>query len=766
MEPATPRNNLELAFSQTNVISQATASSAGVTPIGSLQAESVPIRPVEQAGQAELAEGATVAIGEAVCKITAPLGMGSFGVVWAAECLGIQAEVAVKEILCQSQTDLARAVYEAQLLWMLGATSEARGSERSGSSTTRGPLRIPAYVASDMSQTGEMEVCRVRLAMDRIPGDPLDRYLRDRRQQLDVDLASCGDELVPDTILQQVLEAYSFARELLLQLSPTMERIATLAYHRDVNAHNILVSMDDESMPQYGLVDFGLAVDAAGWRGGDKADAMGTGDWQHLDVGGDCRYWPASAWLQFEVGCYDLAKATSLCLEYQTHLDLQGLGITALQVLTELMPKLMPNSAKGLTIAGAGAEGPGRMVPSEFWQLGIAWDEYWEAATHFWTALLETFRNNGDWNVLKNEFIAIGVHEVLARKLENLRAALAEAEEACRRMPPSSSLHEAEALFASLLVLISCGEERPATTQWDEVLAPFKRRKPTSVTTLAPSTGSFELSVASTPATAAGGLAPSSIQGERLQGTSADPSYWLPPPTQVPKVTSFEHRPAPAIMAQPLVASPPQSPGRQVHRMSSRGAGSPRVTTVTRGASPSPSPMVGSPQSPGSISPRRVVNRVAGVAEVRVASPVTIGRPEPRPASPATAFRHAETASPKDAHFLATPVMQLRTASPVGSPRAVTQVGDVPLSPRATGSTSKIEVDAPLTPDFKPGGESRDLFLRLSNLASKVVQLANAMETLEHRDRDLAAAAARRSASPGGSAGGVNRVSQGAVAAG
>jgi len=40
--------------------------------------------------------------------------------------------------------------------------------------------------------------------------------------------------------------------------------------------------------------------------------------------------------------------------------------------------------------------------------------------------------------------------------------------------------------------------------------------------------------------------------------------------------------------------------------------------------------------------------------------------------------------------------------------------------------------------------ESHDLFLRLSNLATKVVQLAKAMEKLELRDRDLAAAAAGR----------------------
>jgi len=56
---------------------------------------------VVASSQVELAEGVSVLIGELVCQITSPLGMGSFGVVWAADCPGV-GEVAVKEILCQS----------------------------------------------------------------------------------------------------------------------------------------------------------------------------------------------------------------------------------------------------------------------------------------------------------------------------------------------------------------------------------------------------------------------------------------------------------------------------------------------------------------------------------------------------------------------------------------------------------------------------------------------------------------------------------------
>eukprot|EP00959_Pyramimonas_sp_CCMP1952_P043471 909128-Pyramimonas_sp.AAC.1 len=63
--------------------------------------------------------------------------------------------------------------------------------------------------------------------MTRIAGDPLDSFLERR--------ASQGG---PRAGLQ---EASFFARQLLVQLAPAFEHISELAYHRDVNAHNILV---------------------------------------------------------------------------------------------------------------------------------------------------------------------------------------------------------------------------------------------------------------------------------------------------------------------------------------------------------------------------------------------------------------------------------------------------------------------------------------------------------------------------------------------
>ncbi|CAE8638328.1 unnamed protein product, partial [Polarella glacialis] len=78
--------------------------------------QSPPSAPM-QALAPELASGVSVLIGGCRCLITEPLGMGSFGVVWAAKCdlpagsvcSSSLHEVAVKEIRCRSEVELSRA---------------------------------------------------------------------------------------------------------------------------------------------------------------------------------------------------------------------------------------------------------------------------------------------------------------------------------------------------------------------------------------------------------------------------------------------------------------------------------------------------------------------------------------------------------------------------------------------------------------------------------------------------------------------------------
>jgi len=428
--------------------------------------------------QAELTENAVLTIGGQVCQITEPLGVGSFGVVWAAECSGF-GQVAVKEIVCQSETDFSRAMYEAELLWRL--------TQPSGDELLDAESRIPAFVSAEVA-TITPEMYRVRLAMARIPGIPLDKFLRKEQQVLE----AMGDSQPVEAELAQLEKACVHARAIVTQLAPTMERVATFAYHRDVNAHNILIAQgESESVsgpaPKFGLVDFGLAVDAFRWQGGPVPPSPqvpsgvlpGEREWEHLDVGGDCRYWPASAWLQFEVGCYEMAKERALCSEYQTHLDFQGLGITALQVLADMMPGPTPSGpSRPATPQRRRGGSKEDALLGACANLKVAWHQYWVTSSHYWSSLLDTFRNNGDWNALKTEFITIGVHERIASRLRAVRRSLCEALDVCRQHQLSHIpfLQDFAELLSSLLVMVSSGEERSCPCSWQDVLQALQSR--------------------------------------------------------------------------------------------------------------------------------------------------------------------------------------------------------------------------------------------------------------------------------------------------
>lgn len=446
--------------------------------------------------EVELAAGALVHVGTCLCEITQPLGMGSFGVVWAANTAG-GGDVAMKEILCRSETELSRAGYEAELLSLL--TNCGAGS----------PGRIPLYVACSTAQL-QTESFRMRLVMSRLPGEPLDRYLHERRAKLQAGASQ-------DHCLE-VSDAFRFASMLVSQLVPTLERIAVLAYHRDVNAHNILIAIDssrEQPEPEFALVDFGLAVDAVRWMDPSPRNPLGRSEWEFQDVGGDCRYWPVSAWRQFEVGCHELAGNPDLCLEYQTHLDLQGLGITALQVLVEMLPAV---------------DTP---LPAHLHELRIAWADYWEHATRFWACLLHTFRSGGDWNALKNEFIAEQVHGIIAEKLQAVRRALSATERACQLIPCSPWTANAQALLPALMLLISSGERRAAPTAWHDISKHFSTASKGHVAAHSGSCSSAVGSkardsegsgITSTGTTASAGTTCDSSLGPSSEAQSASPS--------------------------------------------------------------------------------------------------------------------------------------------------------------------------------------------------------------------------------------------------
>merc|ERR1719356_206318 len=193
--------------------------------------------------------------------------------------------------------------------------------------------------------------------MSCLPGEQLELWLHGTS-----DSACASAATTPWT--SHLRQGCAMADLLIRQLGPTLEMLAPLAWHRDVNSHNVLVSdvpghlgVDDGvSVASFWLCDLGLAVASESWVSDPAPPGTGgaeQGAWRVTDIGGDCRYWPASSWMVHCYGADYLASRQDFCRQYQTRLDVHGLGITAIEVICAVAL-----AARGAG-AAAGADGPG-----------------------------------------------------------------------------------------------------------------------------------------------------------------------------------------------------------------------------------------------------------------------------------------------------------------------------------------------------------------------------------------------------------------------
>jgi len=332
-------------------------------------------------------------------NVVKELGKGSFGVVHLAESAsGDEPEqVAIKEIVTRSDKDTRQAEFEFEVMRKVAHLQDTP-IESPSRRTAR--LRFPRLIGSETKRdlSGQTRVYGV---MESVPGKPLDSYTEKNAPQL------------------PLTESCAMTRALLAQLSPTLERVAEVAIHRDINAHNILVHVledgasrfegagaGDNEKYSFTLIDFGLAVDMRTWK---------DGVWRTHDIGGDCRYWPVSSWKQFVHGFKYLEGAGEHCEHYRSMLDVHSLGLTAVQLF-----------ASTCKLTGLPPEDP--LV-----KLRQSWDTYWTAATEYWKQLYSVFRHNGDWGALKKDFMYKQVADTTGKNLLNLMMRL----EACAKEIPA-----------------------------------------------------------------------------------------------------------------------------------------------------------------------------------------------------------------------------------------------------------------------------------------------------------------------------------------
>ncbi|CAK0829416.1 unnamed protein product, partial [Prorocentrum cordatum] len=241
-------------------------------------------------------------------------------------------EVALKDVHCRNHAALRQSLFEVQLLLALEREALLRPDA--------GELRIPRCFSYTVDS--HVDGWRVRTAMSCLPGEQLELWLHGMS-----DAACARAASVPWT--SHLRQGCAMADLLIRQLGPTLELLAPLAWHRDVNSHNVLVSdapghlgaEEADSAASFWLCDLGLAVASESWVSDPAppgASGAEQGAWRVTDIGGDCRYWPASSWMVHCYGADYLASRQDFCRQYQTRLDVHGLGITAIEVICSVCP--------------------------------------------------------------------------------------------------------------------------------------------------------------------------------------------------------------------------------------------------------------------------------------------------------------------------------------------------------------------------------------------------------------------------------------------
>eukprot|EP00929_Paragymnodinium_shiwhaense_P058057 TRINITY_DN29083_c0_g1_i1.p1 TRINITY_DN29083_c0_g1~~TRINITY_DN29083_c0_g1_i1.p1 ORF type:complete len:867 (+),score=148.17 TRINITY_DN29083_c0_g1_i1:87-2687(+) len=327
------------------------------------------------------------------------LGRGSFSTVWAGETLvapggQVGEQVAVKDIGCASEAELRQAVWEARLLERLRSPD----------------LRIPTFLGHQVEphpngKASDRSRWHVRLAMSKAPGEPIDAYLR--------------RPVPPSTSSQEAPQAVrrgcALARAFLRQLGPTVDRVSHFAWHRDINSRNILISDkidggtlkyhfdadETANRASFMLIDFGLAVDSSTW----------PQRWPTADVAGDCRYWGASSFLMSFYGPSETASRKDFCKQYQTKLDIVGLGLTALELLCATVLATAQSWGKD------GLRGSWR-------RLFLHWEKYRSEVSRWHQKIFKIFTSGGDANELYRQLAQERVVERIVDHHRNMQAML------------------------------------------------------------------------------------------------------------------------------------------------------------------------------------------------------------------------------------------------------------------------------------------------------------------------------------------------------
>jgi hypothetical protein len=383
-------------------------------------------KPVEK-----IEAGTELFIGSHQLRCIEILGSGSFSVVWRAEVISSlnrsgadnrgataldEQEVALKDVWCKIDSALKQSIFEAQVLLDVERKALLDGPHNASR------LRLPRCFSYRVDPIGDG--WSVRTAMTRLPGEQLDDWLRREAIAVeDVLRATLANNLRPPPWTTHLRSGFAMVQRLLSQMGYTLDKLAAVAWHRDVNSHNVLVS-DSVSVStpldvlgsgrrcSFWLCDLGLAVDSPSWGTDDGA-------WRTADIGGDCRYWPASCWMVHCYGSKFLAGHKDFCRQYRSRLDIHGLGVTGVEVLC--------STAGAARDAGAPApEGKGSEAAELWVTLLEVWKRYRDATGQWWEDIYNALSASGsvDFETVRAQLLREDVAQQVADLTSDLRSAL------------------------------------------------------------------------------------------------------------------------------------------------------------------------------------------------------------------------------------------------------------------------------------------------------------------------------------------------------
>lgn len=327
----------------------------------------VPNADTAPSNRAAAAAGSLLTVSGEKYRLEKKLGQGMYGTVWSGnkckgEDRGELREVAIKMMEPSDATNMNLAKFE---LFVLQELSKKIPESSEAAS------HVPRYIGHNIAfstKIGSQEMqASVNVVMSKVNGSPVDEWLYglDVEDQKHTPASLLLDGPLPGSRLGRFdfSEACAVTTCIIKQLATVLDPLSEFAFHRDISAHNVMVSGTGPLDLQCVLIDFGLCVKKQDW----------CHTWRTALVCGDARYWMPAAWLITAHGVQALDRQPCTLKQYTEKIDHYATGILALEVFFSLWQQ-PAGSCSQKDQAAHQAFKPARN----------AWRKYWEQAVQLW----------------------------------------------------------------------------------------------------------------------------------------------------------------------------------------------------------------------------------------------------------------------------------------------------------------------------------------------------------------------------------------------